>query len=149
MCMIFMDGPHFLSHGRIYNCFIRCKTSFYPRSVLAFEFRRCLCLSVFVSMCQTATFPRHNSSNRITKCRPEMQNTLVNIIFVLLITLKLQDQVSLKDLCPGFVHQCKYTTTRINASQPWLHRLLHSPDCFIISALYMYTDLSSRRNFGV
>ena len=37
----------------------------------------------------------------------------------------------------------------ITTREPWVLRLLHGSDCFMVSILCMYTDLGSREYFGV
>ena len=75
---------------------------FYPRSVLAFGYCRCLRLSVRVSVCQSRACPRDNSplvQASITKFGVHMQKTLVkNPIVLGVIDLDLQGQFQLRSL---------------------------------------------------
>ena len=86
--------------------------------------------------------PHHNSSPiqaRITKLGPEVQNTLVEIPIVLgAIDLGLQGQIWPKEsnflASPLLEIHNHHITTRL----PWVPRLLHRPDCFMVCILCMH-----------
>ena len=114
--------------------------SFYPRPVLAFEYCRCLHLSVCVHVYvgHPRVCPRHNSSplqDRITKFGSEVQNTLVKIPNVwgqMTLTFKVKFKLKVPNL-PHFalVHTITHHLFKLGSPNldqwcktPWLRSLL-------------------------
>ena len=86
--------------------------------------------------------PHYNSSPnqaKITKFGPEVQNTFVKIPIVLGGNWpRVQGQIWLKK--PNFLASplLEIHNHHITTREPWVPRLLHRPDCFIVSILCMY-----------
>ena len=112
----------------------------------------CVCPCVCVSVCLSQACLHHSSSPVqvwISKFGPEVQNTLVKIPIVwgsfLLWSSRSNLTSKSKFHYDWFIHQDKYTTTRVNT---WLLRLLHSPDWFTVSFLCTYRTYISRLLHG-
>ena len=134
------------------------RSFYYPRPVLAFGYCRCLRLSVCVY--QSLACPRNNSglkSQNLPKF--ELVRTITHfllklgspnlgqrckivwlrsLLLLVAIDVDLQGQIWLKKLNFLVTPLLEIHNHHITTREPWVPRLLHRPDCFMVSILCEY-----------